>query len=277
MEKNQKKPFFLYLPYTMPHTSLQSPDSLVQQYIGQFPEKPYYGNRGYASTKYPLSTYAAMITHLDAQVGIIMEKIKSLGLDEQTIIMFSSDNGVTFDVGGVNADFFNSTGGLRGRKQDVYEGGIRVPFIARWKGHIPANTTNDHISVQYDLMATLAELTHQKLDNTDGISLLQTLLGNQKKQKNHDFLYFEFPEKGGQVAIRLGDWKGVRTNVRKNRQAEWQLYNLKTDWRETTDVATQNPDIIKQLNAIQTREHQAAHIKEWEFIAPKFNVKNINE
>lgn len=277
IEKNKKKPFFLYLPYTIPHVSLQAPDEWVQQYIGQFDEKPYYGQKGYASTKYPLSTYAAMITFLDAQVGIVMDKIKALGLDENTIFMFSSDNGATFDVGGVNAAFFNSTDGLRGRKQDVYEGGIRVPFIARWKGKIRATSVSDHVSAQYDLMATLAELTGQKAGNSDGISFLQTLLGNKTKQKKHDFLFFEFPEKGGQVAIRMGDWKGVRVDVRKNPQAVWQLFNLKTDRNETTDVAAQNPEIIKQMEVIQKREHQPAHIKEWEFIAPKFNVKNINE
>ena len=275
--KNKEKPFFLYLPYTIPHVSLQAPDAAIQQYIGQFDEKPYYGQKGYAASKYPLSTYAAIITYLDAQVGIIMDKIKKMGLDENTIILFSSDNGVTFDVGGVNAEFFNSTGGLRGRKQDVYEGGIRIPFIARWPGKIRAGTTSDLISVQYDLMATLAELTHQKVANTDGISFLQELLGNSRQQKKHDFIFFEFPEKGGQVAIRIGDWKGVRTDVRKNPKAAWQLFNLKTDRNETTDVAAQNPEIVKQLEVIQKREHQSAHIKEWEFIAPKFTVKNIKE
>ncbi len=277
IEKNKGKPFFLYLPYTIPHVSLQAPDEWVQKYIGQFDEKPYYGQKGYASTKYPLSTYAAMITFLDAQVGLVMDKIKSLSLDENTIFMFSSDNGVTFDVGGVNAAFFNSTDGLRGRKQDVYEGGTRVPFIARWKGEIPANSVSGHVSVQYDLMATLAELTGQKVQNTDGLSFLQELLGNKTKQKKHEFLFFEFPEKGGQVAIRMGDWKGVRIDVRKNPQTVWQLFNLQTDRNETTDVAAQNPEIIKQLEVIQKREHQMAHIKEWEFIAPKFSVKNINE
>ena len=166
---------------------------------------------------------------------------------------------------------------MRGRKQDVYEGGIRVPFIARWPGKIRAGTTSDLISVQYDLLATLAELTQQKVANTDGVSFLQELLGNSRQQKKHDFIFFEFPEKGGQVAVRIGDWKGVRTDVRKNPKAPWQLFNLKTDRNEMTDVAAQNPEIVKQLEAIQKREHQSAHIKEWEFIAPKFAVKNVNE
>ena len=162
---------------------------------------------------------------------------------------------------------------MRGRKQDVYEGGIRVPFIARWKGKIPANTVSDYISVQYDLMATLAELTGQKAGNTDGISFLQVLLGHKTKQKKHNFVFFEFPEKGGQVAIRMGDWKGIRTDMAKNLQAPWRVFNLKTHKNEMSDVATQNPEIVKQLETTQKREHQAAHIKEWEFIAPKFRVK----
>jgi arylsulfatase A-like enzyme len=276
IDKNKQKPFFLYLPYTLPHLSLQAPDDWVKQYIGQFDEKIYYGAQGYASTKYPLSTYAAMISFLDAQVGIVMDKIKKLGLDENTIFMFSSDNGATF-TGGVDAKFFNSVDGLRGLKMDVYEGGIRVPSIARWAGKIPPGATSDHVSVQYDLMATLAELTQQKLDKTDGISFLQELLGNKTKQKKHDFIYFEYPEKGGQVAIRMGDWKGVRLDVRKNPQAPWQIFNLKKDINETTDVAAQQPEIVKQFEVIQKREHQTAHIKEWEFIAPKFSVKNISE
>ena len=268
LDKQKEKPFFLYLPYTIPHASLQAPDEYVKKYIGLFDERPYYGQKGYASTKYPLSTYAAMITYLDDQVGIILCKIKELGLDENTIIMFSSDNGTTFN-GGVNAKYFNSVHGLRGLKMEVYEGGIRMPFIARWPGKIKPNRTSDLISAQYDLMATLAELTNQKLLNTDGISFLPELLGNSSQTK-HEFLYFEYPENGGQVAIRLGDWKGVRTNVRKNRDAPWQIFNIKTDRNETTDVASQHPELVKQFDAIQKREHQHAHVKDWEFIDPKF-------
>lgn len=157
---------------------------------------------------------------------------------------------------------------------DLYEGGIRVPFIARWPGVIPGGKTSDHISVQYDLMATLAELTNHILPvKTDGISFLPELKGNTISQKKHEYLYFEYPEKGGQVAIRLGDWKGVRTNVKKDVNAPWQLFNLKTDRNETSDVAGTHPEIVRQLNKIQQTEHQHPHIREWEFIDPKFNEK----
>jgi arylsulfatase A-like enzyme len=265
IEKSKSGPFFLYMPYTIPHASLQAPDEYVKKYIGQFDEKPYYGEKGYASTKYPLSTYAAMITYLDDQVGIIMANIKELGLDDNTIIMFSSDNGATFN-GGVNAPFFNSVDGLRGMKMDVYEGGIREPFIARWPGKIKAGSVSDHVSVQYDLMATLAELTGQKLEKTDGISFLPELLGQKTRQQKHEFLYWEYPEKGGQIAIRMGDWKAVKTDLKQNPAAKWQLFNLKTDRNETTDVAAQHPELAKQFDAIVKREHSDPGVENWRFV-----------
>ena len=273
IEKNKNKPFFLYLPYTLPHLSLQAPDEWVKKYIGQFNERPYYGQNGYASTLYPLSTYAAMISFLDAQVGLILEKIKLLGLDENTLILFSSDNGATFN-GGVNRQFFNSNGGLRGQKMDLYEGGIREPFIARWPGKITKGTTSAHPSVQFDLMATLAELVHQKTNATDGISFLPELMGSAKEQQKHPYIYFEYPENGGQLAIRMGNWKGVKLDVKKHPEKKWQLFNLQTDRNETTDISEKYPDLIKQFELIVKKEHQQAHIQEWEFIQPKFDSKS---
>lgn len=269
--KNKKKPFFLYLPYTGPHVSLQAPDEAVKEYIGKFDEQPYRGEKGYAAAFYPKSTYAAMITYMDEQVGRIMKLLKELGLDKNTIVMFSSDNGATFNTGGANTEFFNSVGGLRGRKQDLYEGGIREPFIARWPGKIPAGKVSNHISAQFDMMATLSELTGVKAWDNDGISFLPTLLGNDKKQKNHEYLYFEFPEKGGQVAVRMGDWKGVKSNMKKNRNAPWEIYNLKTDEKEMTDLAIQHPELVMKFEEILKKEHQTSHIRDWEFIDPKFS------
>jgi len=260
------------MPYTIPHVSLQAPDEYVKKYIGQFNEYPYYGQQGYAPTKYPYSTYAAMITYLDDQVGIIMAEIKKLGLDDNTIIMFSSDNGATFN-GGVNAKFFNSVDGLRGLKMDVYEGGIREPFIARWPGKIPANTTSDFISAQFDMMATFAAITGTKPNNTDGISLLPTLLGKNKEQKQRDYIYWEYPEKGGQLAIRMGDWKGVKVNLRKNLNSPWQIFNLKTDRNETTDIASEHPELTKRFDEIVKKEHQVSHLLEWEFLENKSGKK----
>jgi arylsulfatase A len=263
--KNKEKPFFLYLPFTIPHASLQAPDEWVKQYIGLFDEKPYYGQQGYAATKYPRSTYAAMISYLDAQVGVLMNEIRKLGLEENTIFMFSSDNGTTFN-GGVDASFFNSVNSLRGLKMDLYEGGIRVPFIARWPGKIKPGSTSDLISVQYDLFATIAELTHQKNKNTDGISFLPELISKKKKQKKHEFLYFEYPEKGGQLAVRIGDWKGVKTELKKNPKAKWALYNLAQDLGERNDIAQDHPDILKKMDKIVAREHQPSHLPSWDFL-----------
>lgn len=265
IDQNKQKPFFLYLPYTIPHASLQAPDEWVKQYTGQFNEQPYYGQNGYASTKFPLSTYAAMISYLDAQVGLIIQKIKDLGLDDQTIIMFSSDNGATFN-GGVDAKFFNSVAGLRGLKMDLYEGGIRMPFIARWPGKIKPGVTSNLISAQFDLMATIADITNQKVSNTDGISFLPELLGKHRKQKKHEYLYFEYPEKGGQVAIRMGDWKGVKSNMKKNKKANWEIYNLKNDISESNNVAAQYPKLAVKFEAIMKKEHGHSQIKQWEFV-----------
>jgi arylsulfatase A len=265
IERNTSNPFFLYIPYTIPHASLQAPDEYVAKYTGLFNEKPYYGEQGYASTKYPLSTYAAMITYLDDQVGLILQKIKETGLDNNTVILFSSDNGTTFN-GGVNAEYFNSVDGLRGLKMDLYEGGIREPFIVRWPGKIKAGSVSDLISVQYDFYATVAELTGQRAPVHDGISFFPELLGKGDRQKKHKFLYFEYPEKGGQLAIRMGDWKGVKIDLKKNPEAPWQLFNLRADRNETTDIASQHPDIIKRLDAIVKKEHHGSHIKQWQFV-----------
>lgn len=270
IRQHANEPFFLYLPYTGPHLSLQAPDEAVKEYIGKFEEQPYRGEKGYASTLYPRSTYAAMITYMDAQVGRIMTLLKELKLDENTIVMFSSDNGATFDTGGADTHFFDSVGGLRGRKQDLYEGGIREPFIARWPGKIKAGQISDLVCTQYDMMETLVELTGTKAPSNDGISILPTLLGNTKAQKEHPYLYFEFPEKGGQVAIRIGQWKGIKSNMKKDKQARWEVYDLKNDEKETTDINVKHPDLVRQFEAILKKEHQPSHIREWEFIDPKF-------
>lgn len=268
IDRNRQKPFFLYLPYTLPHLSLQAPEEYVKKYIGQFAERPYYGEKGYAPNKYPLSTYAAMISYLDDQVGIILERIKQLGLDGETIIMFSSDNGATFSAG-VDATFFKSVAGMRGLKMDLYEGGIRVPFIVRWPGKVKPNTVSNLMSAQYDILPTLSELTGLRITGLDGISLLPEILGNKSKQENHGFLYFEYPENGGQIAVRTGDWKGIRKNMRKDPAAPWELYDLAKDVSERINLAATHPAIIAEMEKIARREHMHPHILEWEFVDPR--------
>lgn len=269
IRQHKSGPFFLYLPFTVPHASLQAPEAAVKEYADKFDDKPYFGQNGYASTPYPRATYAAMITYMDAKVGQIMQLLKELQLDDNTLVMFSSDNGATFN-GGVEAAYFKSVGNLRGLKMDVYEGGIREPMLARWPGKIKAGQVTDHVSVQYDLLATLAELTAYKQPfTTDGISFLPTLIGQSARQKQHSFLYWEYPEKGGQLAIRMSNWKAVKTNLRKNRTSAWELYDLANDVSETTNVAAQHPELIRQFDAIVAREHTPTHINEWEIISPK--------
>ncbi|KYP16588.1 arylsulfatase [Flavihumibacter sp. CACIAM 22H1] len=253
IRNRKEQPFFLYLPYTIPHASLQVPDAWVDMYRGQFNEQPYYGQQGYAASRYPLSTYAGMISYLDAQVGKIMALLKELGLDENTLLFFSSDNGATFN-GGVDAAFFNSAAGLRGLKMDLYEGGIRMPFLARWPGKIKAGEVSGLVSAQYDLMATLAELTGVEAPPNDGVSFLPTLLGKPERQPTRDFLYFEYPEKGGQRAIRMGNWKAVKTGLKKDPSAPWQLYDLSEDPYETRDLSLRHPEILRQLDGIVAKE-----------------------
>lgn len=268
LNDNRKKPFFLYLPYTLPHLALQVPPQYLNPYLKEFVDTPYYGSNGYAPCKYPKATYAAMISFLDEQVGMIMKQLKKIGLEQNTLVLFSSDNGTSFSPG-VDYSFFNSVGGLRGLKMELYEGGIRVPFIARWPGKIAKNSSSNLLSIQYDMMATLAELTGIKSIPTDGISFLPTLLGQTEKQQQHHFLYFEYPENGGQIAVRLGDWKGIRKNLKKDHFAPWELYNLKTDPFEKQNLATQNPAILAEMDKIVAREHQHAPITDWEFLHPK--------
>lgn len=266
--ENRNQPFFLYVAYVVPHKALQVPDESLQMYNGVFDEKPYDGKMGYTPHPRPLSAYAAMITRMDQKVGLILDQLKKLGLDENTIVMFTSDNGPA-GGGGLDARFFNSSGGLRGSKGQVYEGGIREPFVARWPGKIKKGTTTDHISAHYDLMATLAHLTGQKLNNTDGISFLPTLLG-QKNQPQHEYLYWEFSGGGGQYAVRMGNWKGVRTRVGRSETSKWEIYNLQADRSETSDLADQHPEMAKKFEHIVS-QRTPSHIEKWNFEPKKTN------
>lgn len=268
MQQNQKGPFFLYLAYTLPHAALQVPNPEMEYYKKAFNEKENLIISGYTPVNYPLSTYAAMITYLDKQVGKVQDQLKKLGLDKNTIVMFCSDNGPA-GLPGEKNNFFNSSGSLRGRKQDVYEGGIREPFIVKWPGKVAAGKVNNYISATYDMMPTFAELLNVTPPKNDGVSILSTILGNDKQQPKREYLYWEYPERGGQVAVRMGKWKGVRTGVTKNQQAPWQIYNLETDEKETTDMSSQHPELIERFNAIVKKEHTTPVRKEWDFLQVK--------
>lgn len=258
MQQQQDKPFFLYYPLTIPHVALQATEDSLQEYLGKFKEIPYAG-RGYTPHQYPRAAHAAMVTHMDKHIGQLMTELKRLGLEQNTIVMFSSDNGVS-KAGGYDADFFNASVGLRGHKRDLYEGGIRVPMIAKWPAMIKAGTVTDHISAQWDLMATLADISGGSANSdSNGISFLPTLLG-LREQNQHDHLYWEFWEKGGKQAVRMGDWKGVRLNASTNSEAPIELYNLAQDPFEINNVAANHPEIVTQIKQAMLDRIPSDHV-----------------
>ena len=256
-QQDTKQPFFGIFTYTLPHAELVQPeDSILNEYKAKFdPDKVYKGSEGsrYNAITHTHAQFAAMITRLDYYVGEVLKKLKEKGLDENTLVIFSSDNG-PHEEGGADPTFFGRDGKLRGLKRQCHEGGIRIPFIARWPGHVPAGKVNDHICAFYDLMPTFCDVAgiknyekkyrnkEKEVDYFDGISFAPTLLG-KKKQKQHDFLYWEFNETN-QIAVRMDDWKLI---VKKGKPF---LYNLKTDIHEDNDVELQHPDIVEKLKKV---------------------------
>lgn len=249
MRENKGRPFFLYYATPLPHVALQAPENEVAVYRDKFDDKPYLGGGGYLPNRYPRATYAAMVSCIDRYVGDIMAEVKRLGLDDNTVIMFCSDNGPTFN-GGTQSAYFNSAQGRRGLKCDLHEGGIRTPFIARWPGHIAAASESGHLSAMWDFFPTACEIAGAPLpQNLDGISLLPTLT-DKGTQRAHDYLYWE--DAGALQAIRCGDWKAVRFHPSK----KIQLFNLKDDPKETTDLAKTQPEktaeLLKRMSEVRT-------------------------
>ena len=268
VSKNKDNPFYLYWATPIPHNAIQAPQRWVDHYIEKFgDEEPYLGDNNYFPHKNPRAGYAAMISYLDENVGKLVKYLKDEGLYDNTLIIFTSDNGVTF-TGGTDGEFFNSSGLFDEEygkaKGFVYEGGIRVPMIASWSGHIKAGSTSDLISAQYDVMATLSELVGFAVpDRTDGISFLPTLL-EKEGQKRHDFLYWEFPEYDGQVAIRMGDWKVVRQHLKsEKKKPTLELYNLAEDPVESKNLAQEHPEILQKAADIYKNEHDAPEIEKF--------------
>lgn len=266
IEENHHTHFFLYLPTPIPHVSLQAPQRWIDYYHQKFgDEEPFIGG-GYVPARYPNATYAAMISYLDEQVGGIVDKLKELDIYENSLIIFTSDNGPTF-TGGVDAEFFESASPFKNTygwtKGYLHEGGIRVPMIAAWEGIIPAGSSTDHISAFWDVMPTFAEIVGTNLSETDGISFLATLKGNEQDQKNHEFLYWEFPGYGGQQAVRMDNWKGLRKNVISKESLAIELYNLDEDIQEQYDLADQYPEIVKKIELIMENERTVPQLKEF--------------
>ncbi len=267
IEDNAKKPFFAYVPFIMPHAELIAPDdSILQSFKGKFEETPYRVEDGYASDygpdiipkkycsqEYPKATFAAMMVRMDFYVGQIVEKLEELGITDNTIIMFASDNG-PHGAGGADPANFNSAAGFKGMKRDLYEGGIRTAFIVKWPAKIKAGSNSDHVSAFWDVLPTCAEVVGAEVKSeTDGISFLPELLG-KKGQKQHEYLYWEFNNKGGKKAVRMGDWKGVIYKLNKG-NAKLELYNLATDKEEKNNVAKQHPEVVDQILQIMKEAH----------------------
>ena len=247
-------PFFLHLSLQQPHADLQVPDEFRQRFIGKYDEKPSKGG-GYRDEEHPKSTFVGMLTYLDDTVGQVIDKLHATGMDKNTLVIFSSDNG-SMGEGGWSHKIFNSSGPLRGYKRDMYEGGLRVPTIAYWPGTIAPGSETDHPSAFYDFAATACEVAGLEVpENTDGISYVPTLLGKGTQAK-HEYLYWEFYEQGGKQAIRWGDWKGVRLNVNKDRHGPIELYDLATDLGEQHNVAAEHPDVVAKLSAFMDEAHE---------------------
>jgi len=249
VEQNSKSPFFLYLAVTIPHANNEHKNVNAEHGM----EVPDYGI--YASKDWPNAQkgLAAMISYLDKDVAKLRAKLEELGIDKNTIIMFSSDNG-PHSEGNNDPKFFNSSGSLRGQKRDLYEGGIRTPMIVCWPGTIKPGQVSSHISAFWDVLPTVAEVAGMHAPRkTDGISFLPELLG--KKQKQHDNLYWEFNEQGGKQAVVKGDWKLVKLDLFNPDKTRIELYNLAIDPSEQTDISKSNPDVVAKMSAVLVSEH----------------------
>jgi len=235
VEQNKEGPFFLYLAITIPHANNEAGQKGM--------EVPDYGIYAEKDWPEPQKGHAAMITRLDRDMGRLRHKLGDLGIDENTVVFFTSDNGPHRE-GGANPDFSDSNGPLRGIKRDLYEGGIRVPLIARWPGRIEAGTVTDHVSAFWDFLPTFAVLAGAKPPaGGDGLSMAPTLLGQPDKQKKHPFLYWEFQARGTNQAVRMGRWKAVRFGA----TGKLELYDLKKDIGETTNVADRHPEVVAKI------------------------------
>ncbi len=266
IRENRDRPFFCYLPVTIPHAAMQVPD----EYAAPFREKwPQFNDRigRYAGTRVtnPIAAFAGMMVKMDEGVGELLALLEELGIDEHTVVMFTSDNGPHRE-GGHQPDFFNSNGPFSGYKRDLTDGGIRMPFLVRWPGRIEAGAVSDHISAHWDFLPTACDLAGAATpDDLDGISMLPTLLGRLDQQKHHDYLYWEFYERGGKRAVRLGKWKAIQRNLHKDADSPILLYDVEADPAEQHDLAADHPEVIAQVRAAFAEAHEPTDT--WHFRA----------
>ncbi len=256
IKENKKKPFFLYFPITIPHAALQVPEKYVAPYRKVFPQFENKTGR-YDGTKItnPVAHFAGMMAKLDEDMGRMVRLLKDLGIDDNTIIMFASDNG-PHKEGGHNPKFFNSSGNLRGIKRDLYEGGIRTVFFVRYPAKVKGGRESNLISGFQDFMPTLCDFVGiPSPKNTDGISMVPEILGDSKNQKKHDVMYWEFYNRGSKQALIFeDDWKLIKM-IDKKGKVKLELYNLNNDMQETKNLAKQYPDKVKKGLGIMKKQH----------------------
>lgn len=261
VRENSERPFFLYYPTTVPHLAIQVPDDSLDEYTEVIKDDPPYpGGHGYLPHFRPRAGYAAMVTRMDRDLGLLFDLLDELDLSDNTLVVFTSDNGPTYDrLGGSDSDFFASAAGMKGLKGSMYDGGVRVPTIVRWPGKVAAGTKSDVLSGFEDWFPTLTRAVGVEAKNVklDGIDLTPALTQQHPVERN--FLYREFPSYGGQQAVWSGNWKAIRQNLAKKSILKdgirTELYDLKNDFGESTDVAAEHPEIVAKLEAIMEREH----------------------
>ena len=265
VETHADEPFFLYYATPVPHLALQVPEDSIAEYRGKWDETPYPGGKGYLPHPEPRAAYAAMVTRMDRNIGRILDAVKQAGVENDTIVIFTSDNGSTFNLGGYDPEFFNGTGGLRGHKCNLYEGGIRVPLAFSWPGHIKAGSESELPVANWDFFPTIMGLAGGSTDaELDGIDISPELLGTgSAPDRNH--LYWEYHPGGGLQAVRMGKWKGVRTGLNLNPGSPVQLFDLEADPNETADISQDHPEIARRIHDIMLAEHSRSEVPAWNF------------
>ncbi len=270
---NRARPFFLFFATTVPHLALQVPEDSLAEYEGGWPETPYDGGKGYQPHGRPRAAYAAMVTRFDRTVGRLTALLAKLGLERDTLVLFASDNGPTYDVGGYDMDFFRGSDGFRSHKGYLYEGGIRVPFIARRPGVVPAGRTSAQLLSFQDVLPTVLDAAgagSRTPRDVDGASVLPVIEGRPGPSAADRVFYMEFPAYGGQQMARSGRWKAVRQDLLRNPDAPVELYDLESDPGETTDVAAGNPEAVARLRGIMDSQHRPSA----EFPFPALDAPN---
>lgn len=270
LDSKREEPFALFWETPIPHVPLQAPSEWINYYVDKLgQEEPYLGDKGYFPCRYPKATYAAMISYFDYNVGRLVTYLKRNNLYHNTLILITSDNGPTY-AGGVDPDYFNSAGPFMqhyGRgKGFLHEGGIRVPLIASWPQGIPKPKTTNHIASSQDIYPTVAQAAGINLgdQDIDGISFYQTLVGQESQQQAHDYLYWEFPEYGGQRAIRVGPYKILQKDIHKGNM-HGALYDLSKDISEQKDISTEHQDIVMWADSIFQLEHVKSSNRKWQY------------